>query len=636
MTYLVPIWMTLAAIGGGLAVLRALGLLSILTRAEHLAIGFVLGIGTIGWLAFFAGLGASFGSPAFIAILLVLTAGLVFLKSPAQQSASASPASLQWILIGGLVLVAAMDVAEALAPAADADSLAYHFETPRLFLSEHKIYAIPRALDGVTQLLLQMTYGVALSLGGKTALNLWAMVSGWGVGALFYVLAQRHMSRLWALTGTLIVLTTPAVIYSAGTGQVEVRLAAFALLGTYAAARALGTEADNPLRIRWVILAGLAAGFFAGAKITGLLFIFTICLVLLLGQNRIRHAMVFSIVVAVAGTQWYLFNWYETGDPLYPLFWQHVRLSPDYPWNEFLAAQLDSFRQSERPEPVSLMWYLAYPFRTIIAPLPSFESLRTGLGPAVLILLPFAALAMIQTRRVHTTLSFRVLLVAFIFYTLWYFIGPSLRVRHLLPIYPLVLLCCLAGVSKFLAGRDVTKWIVSAGIAILLVVQIAGQGVFSKKFITYLLTDEQPADFLEANITGYNIVAWLNRNLSADDRVLILNREWSFVLDVPYFMAHAANQGLISIYPEATDTHRFIAEMAAQGITYLAIPKSTVRGKSLSAIGRFLTELEPSGCIRKIAERPALSINSRTLPGLGNVENPYVILAISPDTCRPS
>ncbi|MEX2311469.1 MAG: hypothetical protein WD624_03340, partial [Rhodospirillales bacterium] len=67
MTYLVPIWMTLAAIGGGLAVLRALGLLSILTRAEHLAIGFVLGIGTIGWLAFFAGLGASFGSPAFIA-----------------------------------------------------------------------------------------------------------------------------------------------------------------------------------------------------------------------------------------------------------------------------------------------------------------------------------------------------------------------------------------------------------------------------------------------------------------------------------------------------------------------------------------------------------------------------------------
>ena len=636
MPFLITGWMSLAAIGAGLMMLRAVGLLSVLTQSERLVIGFVLGVGIIGWLVFFPGLVTLFDKPAFIVILLVLTAGLIFIKSPARQHTSAKLTSLEWVVIVGLALMAVMDFAEALAPAADADSLAYHFETPRRFLAVHAIYAIPRALDGVAQLLLQMTYGVALGLGGKTALNLWTMVTGWSLGALFYVIAQRHVSRLWSLTGTLILMTTPAVIYSAGTGQVEVRLAAFALLSAYAAVMALDENIDSPLRMRWVIIAGLSAGFFAGAKITGLIFAFSVSLILLLGRRQLLMVTVFSAVVAIAGVQWYIFNGYETGDPLYPLLWKFVPLSPDYPWNEFLAAKMDAFRLSERPEPVSLMWYLAYPFRTIIAPLPTFESLRTGLGPAVLILLPFAALAMIKTLRTHLTLTFRLLLIAFVFYTLWYFIGPSLRVRHLLPIYPLVLLCCLTGASKFLDGRGISKKAVAAGIAMLLAVQIAGQGVFSKKFIAYLASNEQPADFLAANVSGYGIVEWLNQNLTANDRVLILNREWPFVLDVPYFMAHPDNQAIISIYPEATDTRQFISELSAQGITYLAIPESVYTGKAQAAIRRFLIDIEPSGCLSKVTEREAVSINSRTLPNLGNTENTFVIFAIKPVTCHPS
>ena len=635
MPFLVTGWMSIAAIGAGLMMLRAVGVLSVLSQCERLALGFVLGVGIIGWLVFFPGLVAFFDKPAFIIILLVLTAGLLFLRSPARPHTSTRLTTLEWVVIFGLALMATMDFAEALAPAADADTLAYHFETPRRFLADHTIYAIPRALDGVTQLLLQLTYGVALDLGGKTALNVWTMVTGWSLGALFYVIAQRHVSRLWSLTGVLLLMTTPAVIYSAGTGQAEVRLAAFALLSAYAAVMALGEEADSPLRLRWVIIAGLAAGFFAGAKITGLIFALSVSLVLLLGHRRLLMVTVFSTAVAIAGAQWYIFNGYETGDPLYPLLWKFVPLSPDYPWNEFLAAKMEAFRLSERPEPVSLMWYLAYPFRTIIAPLPTFESLRTGLGPAMLIVLPFAALAMIRTRRVHITLMFRLLLIAVAFYTIWYFIGPSLRVRHLLPIYPLVLLGGLAGVSRFLDGRRISTMVVAAGIAILLAVQITGQGVFSKKFIAYLVKNEQPADFLAANVSGYNIVEWLNQNLTANDRVFVVNREWPFVLDVPYFMAHPDNQALISIYQEAKDTRQFIAEMAAQGITHLAIPKSTYTGKDQPALGRFLNNIEPSGCLRKITEREATSIHSRTLPNFGMAENTYVIFAIKPDTCHP-
>ena len=122
MPFLVTGWMSIAAIGAGLMMLRAVGALSVLSQCERLALGFVLGVGIIGWLVFFPGLIAFFDKPAFIIILLVLTAGLLFLRSPARPHTSTRLTTLEWVVIFGLALMAAMDFAEALAPAADADT----------------------------------------------------------------------------------------------------------------------------------------------------------------------------------------------------------------------------------------------------------------------------------------------------------------------------------------------------------------------------------------------------------------------------------------------------------------------------------------------------------------------------------
>ncbi len=633
MPSLTVICMTLAAVGGGMATLRAVGLLPALSISERIAIGFALGIGMVGWLAFFAGLFGAYSAPAFIAILIALSPGLVFLKLPARQQAQSTLTTFECLLILGIVVALAMNFLQALSPAADADSMAYHFETPRRFLAEHKIFAVHRAADGVTQLLLQLTYGMALGLGGKAAVPLWAMTSGWSLAAVFYVICRRYAGRLWALAGTLIVISTPAVVYAAGTGQVEVRVAAFALLGAYAAALAVNRQDTDVAPYGWLIIAGIAAGFFAGAKMTGLIFVFATAVALIGQQNSLRRMVIFSIIAAIAGGQWYLFNWQQTGDPLYPLLWQHVALKPGFEWNQVMADSMAMMWEAEGPLPRNILWFLAYPFRTIIAPMTGFESLLTGVGPASLLFLPFAVIGLLKYKPLPETPLVRVFVIALLFYSIWFFFGPSLRLRHLLPVYPIVLACLIAGMHRYTQLYRHPRFIIMMGTALLIAMQLAGQVVFTKKYATYLVSTQQADSFLNKNISGYPVVKWINENLSKDDRVLVSQRDWLYLLDVPYFMAHPSLQTGLDLQSGTHDVAKFVGELKALGITHAAINEAGLNSSDNRPLDYFINNLENLQCITRRARLHVDSLGSRTLPELELVKKSFLIFDLNLDLC---
>ena len=56
---------------------------------------------------------------------------------------------------------------------------------------------------------------------------------------MLFVLCRRHLGFNWSLAVTLIFLTTPAVIYGGGSGQVETRIALFVMVAAWGTARAL-------------------------------------------------------------------------------------------------------------------------------------------------------------------------------------------------------------------------------------------------------------------------------------------------------------------------------------------------------------------------------------------------------------
>ena len=91
---------------------------------------------------------------------------------------------------------------------------------------------------------------------------------------------------------------------------------------------------DLPHRARMsaLILAGLLAGFVCVAKLTGALYALALAFALLAEscmqqqhwRERLLPAFVYSASVALTmlavGGYWYLFNWHNTGNPLFPLF----------------------------------------------------------------------------------------------------------------------------------------------------------------------------------------------------------------------------------------------------------------------------------------------------------------------------
>ena len=178
--------MIVSSLGFGLLTLALSGADRFLQSAlERATFGFVLGMGVLGWLLFFPGVFGVFMPPVFWGVLAAGVAAFVFRIGSLKETVSpAPPQRLDLMLYCALAVVAGFDLLEAIAPPADADTLAYHFALPRDFTADGQISFVARAVSGAIPLLLHMTHTVALATGGEQALTLWTAVSGWAPGLL--------------------------------------------------------------------------------------------------------------------------------------------------------------------------------------------------------------------------------------------------------------------------------------------------------------------------------------------------------------------------------------------------------------------------------------------------------------------
>ncbi len=383
-----------AAFGGGALVLRGTGTLSAFRYSESLAISFCLGVGVIGWCCFFLALAGLINSVGIALSLGFLSCGIYFLKPTESWCWNFSkPEPLRLALLVIVTLVLGSDLLEGLAPPADGDSLAYHFALPKSILNFGVLLPVFRAVEGTIPLLQQMTYLAALGIGGEQAMTLWTMASGWGATAILYVIARRYIGINWSLVVALVFLTTPAVLYGAGSGQIEVRNASFVLIAVLAV-----SEARRTNLFRYAILAGVAAGLFVASKYTGLIFAFSAGVLLLFQKRWFGHCLAFSMTLIIVGGQWYGWNTWITGDPIFPVLYGKIEYLKAVPWNEAINVVYEN-AMKEKVVAANLFWLFLYPVYATISPDPLFESLRVGFGPLVLLILPFSVMGVWVFRR---------------------------------------------------------------------------------------------------------------------------------------------------------------------------------------------------------------------------------------------
>ncbi|OAN49164.1 hypothetical protein A6A04_03355 [Paramagnetospirillum marisnigri] len=629
MSLLVPLVMAASVLGWGALALRACGVSESLAWRERVAWSFALGIGILGWLAFFPPLLGRVDAAAFTVLCLPGLFGLWWLRGG--EAESERPTLWTWALLAVLLLLALGDLAEGLAPPTDADSLAYHFAIPRQILLHGQLIFVPRAADGAIPLLQQMTSLAALALGGEPAMTLWCGLSGWAAVFLTYAVARRHLSRDWSLAAAVAMAGVPAFLYGAGSGQVEARLAAFATMAVLAS-----MESRRRSGLGWAVLAGLAAGLCMASKYPGLLVAFLCGLAVLLQRGGVVKASVFSAAALGLGAQWYGWNWWNTGDPVFPMLFGLVPYHAGVPWNEAQNAAFKLWGATiEAPLPRGVLDILAYPLRVTFFPPDALDAGRTGLGVLPILLAPFAALGAWRYRAHPIVRAWAVAaLIGLGFYLLWSVFGASQRVRHYLPFMPLVLVGLLVA-----AVRVGPRLPLAAGLAAVIMLQLAGQAVFARTFVHRLVADEDRTAFIERNVAWAYGVTWANAHLPADARVVTNVRQWIYLLERPVLFVTPVQQAEVQLLDDRLDVTVFWTQMRARGITHVILPfplkdifDPPPEGDRLAMM---MARLERIGCasVERVLTGPAPAM-SRTLASNGQGNSSVTVLALTPATCR--
>jgi hypothetical protein len=610
---MVVIVQVLCCLGLGAVALRACALLDRLARLECLTWSFAVGFGVLGWLMFFLGCAGWLSTPQLWALEVAGVVGLWTLLPRLRGIRWRLGPEAAWLGLA-LMIVLLLDLIEGVSPPADADSLAYHFAGPKRFLAIGALDFVPRAVDGAAPFLVQMTYLPALGLGGERALTLWTMVSGWAAAALVFTSACRFVDKPWAAAVALLFLTTPAVIFGGGTGQVEVRAALFVIVAALAVA-----DIRNAPSSRYALLAGLMVGFYVGTKYLGLLFALASGIGLLAVSRTparaVRLIAIFSSAALLAGFQWYFWNWLHSGDPIFPFLIGRFGIGDVSLWPADYHKWFESgFFDVERGVPNSIVWLFLYPIKATFAGAPEFESARTGLGPFLPLIVPLALLGGYQARQRLASSPLTIMAgIGILFYALWFLTGSSQRVRHLVPVYPLILIPAAVAAERYSRqyGFDI---LLRATAVTTLLLQMPAHAVYSTNYARYALGFESRQEFLRRNITAFDLVDWINRNLGLHDRILTTQRQLVYFLNVPVLYGHQYLDARVDLRAD-TLPDRLVAQLRGQGVTYVLLAQGIGADgeKRWGPVDLIWEPLKSAGCMTLLYSGEFTNITSRTL-----------------------
>ena len=378
----------------------------------------------------------------------------------------------------------------------------------------------------------------------------------------------------------LVFITTPAVIYGGGSGQLEVRTALFMLIGAVAA-----SDSVKDPRMGTVILVGLMAGFFMGSKYLGLFAAVGLFFVVICHRQWYRSAIIFAVVAFVSGAQWYGWNWWHSGTPIFPIELPLFgSVNSDY-WNQ----EIDYYFSEIYKEcwPANIKGLLTYPVGMTLGFVECAGHARTGLGAFIWLLSPGILAGVwvsIYAKNWWHSRLFFVVISGVIYFSLWFLIPSDQDARHILPVYPLFLLAAIVLVRRGLSRRNSQVFLTTAAI-FSITTGLFAYMITSKDHMQHIFSGETRSEYLSQYVRGYEAAEWVNLNLAPEDRVANGLRTLNYFLDNPYLYINIHGQARLEIHPQ-TDLKRFLEQIEKEDISHLLLYPSLGRwGDNPSTLG---------------------------------------------------
>ena len=503
----------------------------------------------LGWvfvsIFMFLGLAAQLPQPAYLLLWLGVLGWVTTWRLPIKQA----PCIWAPFMVAGGVM--ALHLVGASMPPVEADSLAYHFALPKLFVEQGRLVFQPIAVDYAVPLLTQSSWAAALMLGGERAMMALAWLTSGMAAAMVGVLGAQFLSRAWAGWAAVLVLTLPVFSYGFVAGTVELRLVGMVALGLWALLHYQQTK-----RRGYFWLAGISAGGLVAMKFFGLFLGFLLGVVALVLNRTRPFAQQIGLAVGFAGVcvlvcaPFYGWLWLAGGSPLFPVGCGTVFTCFDWPaaqtevFDQFVAGTRAGYGQG-------LLDWLQYPL-TATWQGSLFENGRTGVGAVLLWGSVMTAGALWFSRpRIWRGKISPLWLLALVFvgyFALWFFLGASTKVRHLLPVLPLGLLIGMALVQGVWGHGPVAgRWLLRGLLVVVLGLQLAAVAAVNIAAIKAVVNHTPKAAYISQNVAPAAALPLLV-NLDENAQLFHTNlRQLNYYLPVQYGYGYPYYQGTVPL-----------------------------------------------------------------------------------------
>lgn len=506
-------------VGRGACVLLSRLLRSETTAEPKIRTDFVLGYPIFGAICFLAGL-MSTNSILMAALLIAgVIGGAYALRVYTRRQTIVLALSFStWIALAVLLTAAATSFLIAQLPAVTLDEVAYHLAVPRIWVHEGRVMELPLLSHSYFPLGVEsadLPLLAILGSDGAIASHFLHFLAAIAATFLIYSWLQGKLSAGFALAGTAALVTTPALLVTAGWSWNE-----WILIGICVA---LLSELDRERPDPATVAALLAAGMMT--KYSFPLF----ALVLLIARGD-RALIKPGLIGFAAGSLFLIRNLILTGNPLAPFLGAN-------------APEVSLFRSD----------YSGYVFDGAL--------LDESLGIA-LIALAIGAVALLPAGR-FLRWSALGLLAAVVLVALS---RPSSRL-----LLPFLVPLAMIGLSGLLQLRQ-ARWALVA----LAVLQLFVSLVYLERLQPFELMSGRVADdaYLAAMRHPFPSVLWLDSQLPAESRALVLGVQELFWFSKPVRGGGNFDSNRINAYlasPQLADNLR------RDGITHVAIAGDGLR-----------------------------------------------------------
>ncbi len=417
-------------------------------------------------------------------------------------------ASFLFLLISAYIAIIHIN---AFTPPLSRDALNYHLYLPKIYLEQNSIITIPNNIysffpsywEAFCTLLLTVSSDITAKL--FHALFLILTVS---LIINFLKLLKPGLRKIDTYCAALIFISAPSVTKTAGWAYLDITFTFYCLLSLYLILKFYQKNQNSSY-----YLSAISAGFALGLKYIGWLWILCLGLVFLEKENDLRKTLFlylkFVLIAALISSPFYLRNFFVTGNPFYPFFYNLFGgkyISPEK--YNLLTLYFKSYGRG-----VDFKSLLFLPYRILFC--SEFAQPQNFDGKISFLFL----LGLIPVfKNIKFKFSPRSIIYIAVIYTLCWFI-LSQQLRFLIP--ALALITIIYGLYMGELRRKYFHYLILITASVYLFFPL--QDFCRFKPYKFILGKETRNEFLRKNLRIYPMIEFINKNLPLNSKVMLLD-----------------------------------------------------------------------------------------------------------------